>query len=70
MFRHPNPVVLQNAKQLSINLIQTIQSELQLYIQQQPPPVQSQVIQQSQLQQIQPGIHFDNFTFSLMHNIN
>ncbi|XP_023317783.1 trithorax group protein osa-like isoform X2 [Trichogramma pretiosum] len=52
---HPNPLALQSAKQLAINLIQTIQSELQSYIQQQPPPVQSQVIQQTQLQQIQPA---------------
>ncbi|XP_043465876.1 KH homology domain-containing protein 4-like isoform X2 [Leptopilina heterotoma] len=51
---HPNPPVLQNAKQLAINLIQTMQSELQSYIQQQPPPVQSQqVIPQPQIQQIQ-----------------
>ncbi|XP_031780890.1 extensin isoform X3 [Nasonia vitripennis] len=51
---HPNPVALQNAKQLAINLIQTMQSELQSYIQQQPPPVQSQqVIQQPSMQQIQ-----------------
>ncbi|XP_054004590.1 KH homology domain-containing protein 4-like isoform X3 [Hylaeus anthracinus] len=49
---HPKPEALQNAKQLAINLIQTMQSELQLYIQQQPPPVQSQqVIEQSQIQQ-------------------
>ncbi|XP_058801691.1 uncharacterized protein LOC131670256 isoform X2 [Phymastichus coffea] len=52
---HPNPVALQNAKQLAINLIQTIQSELQSYIQQQPPPVQQQVIQQPPMQQIQPA---------------
>ncbi|XP_051168026.1 uncharacterized protein LOC127285861 isoform X3 [Leptopilina boulardi] len=51
---HPNPPVLQNAKQLAINLIQTMQSELQSYIQQQPPPVQSQqVMPQPQIQQIQ-----------------
>ncbi|XP_076288665.1 uncharacterized protein LOC143213060 isoform X2 [Lasioglossum baleicum] len=49
---HPKPEALQNAKQLAINLIQTMQSELQSYIQQQPPPVQSQqVIEQSQIQQ-------------------
>lgn len=54
--RHPNPPVLQSAKQLAINLIQTMQSELQSYIQQQPPPVQSQqVIPQPQIQQIQQG---------------
>lgn len=53
-YRHPNHVALQNAKQLAINLIQTMQSELQSYIQQQPPPVQSQqVIQQPSIQQIQ-----------------
>lgn len=58
-YRHPNPVALQNAKQLAINLIQTIQSELQSYIQQQPPPIQSQqVMQQPSIQQIQQGIHF------------
>lgn len=52
LYRHPKPEALQNAKQLAINLIQTMQSELQLYIQQQPPPVQSQqVIEQSQIQQ-------------------
>lgn len=51
-FRHPKPEALQNAKQLAINLIQTIQAELQTYIQQQPPPVQpQQVIEQSQMQQ-------------------
>lgn len=50
--RHPKAEALQNAKQLAINLIQTMQSELQSYIQQQPPPVQSQqVIEQSQIQQ-------------------
>ncbi|XP_035726475.1 extensin-like isoform X1 [Vespa mandarinia] len=48
---HPKPEALQNAKQLAINLIQTMQSELQTYIQQQPPPVQSQqVIEQPQIQ--------------------
>jgi len=52
LFRHPKPEALQNAKQLAINLIQTIQSELQTYIQQQPPPVQpQQVIEQSQIPQ-------------------
>lgn len=57
IYRHPNPVALQNAKQLAINLIQTMQSELQSYIQQQPPPVQShQVMQQPSIQQIQQGI--------------
>lgn len=51
-FRHPKPEALQNAKQLAINLIQTIQSELQTYIQQQPPPVQpQQIIEQSQIPQ-------------------
>ncbi|XP_029659061.1 extensin-like isoform X2 [Formica exsecta] len=51
---HPKPEALQNAKQLAINLIQTIQSELQTYIQQQPPPVQpQQVIEQSQIPQTQ-----------------
>ncbi|XP_012282033.1 extensin-2 isoform X2 [Orussus abietinus] len=51
---HPKPEALQNAKQLAINLIQTMQSELQSYIQQQPPPVQSQqVMEQPQMQQIQ-----------------
>ncbi|XP_033214055.1 extensin-like [Belonocnema kinseyi] len=51
---HPDPPALQNAKQLAINLIQTMQSELQSFIQQQPPPVQSQqVIAQPQIQQIQ-----------------
>ncbi|EFN86500.1 extensin isoform X2 [Harpegnathos saltator] len=51
---HPKPEALQNAKQLAINLIQTIQSELQTYIQQQPPPVQpQQVMEQSQIQQTQ-----------------
>lgn len=51
-YRHPKPEALQNAKQLAVNLIQTMQSELQSYIQQQPPPVQSQqVIEQSQIQQ-------------------
>lgn len=50
--RHLKPEALQNAKQLAINLIQTIQSELQTYIQQQPPPVQpQQVIEQSQIPQ-------------------
>lgn len=52
LYRHPKPEALQNAKQLAINLIQTMQSELQSYIQQQPPPVQSQqVIEQSQIPQ-------------------
>lgn len=52
LHRHPKQESLQNAKQLAINLIQTMQSELQSYIQQQPPPVQSQqVIEQSQIQQ-------------------
>ena len=45
---------MQNAKQLAINLIQTMQSELQSYIQQQPPPVQSQPVQMQQ--QMQQGI--------------
>lgn len=48
-------MALQNAKQLAINLIQTIQSELQSYIQQQPPPIQQQVIQQPPMQQMQQG---------------
>jgi len=52
LLRHLKPEALQNAKQLAINLIQTIQSELQTYIQQQPPPVQpQQVIEQSQISQ-------------------
>lgn len=64
MFRHPKPEALQNAKQLAINLIQTIQSELQTYIQQQPPPVQpQQVIEQSQISQSMYFIayHFQNY---------
>nr|XP_046492886.1 KH homology domain-containing protein 4-like isoform X5 [Neodiprion pinetum] len=51
---HSKPVALQNAKQLAINLIQTMQSELLSYIQQQPPPVQTQqVIEQPHVHQIQ-----------------
>ncbi|XP_012259020.2 altered inheritance of mitochondria protein 3-like isoform X2 [Athalia rosae] len=50
---HIKAEVLQNAKQLAINLIQTMQSELQSYIQQQPPPIQPQVIEQPHIQQIQ-----------------
>lgn len=56
-FRCPNPSALQKAKELAINLIQTIQSELQSFIQTQPPhnsttAVQpQQVMQQPQLQQ-------------------
>lgn len=61
MYRHPKPEALQNAKQLAINLIQTMQSELQSYIQQQPPPVQSQqVIEQSQMPQSMNQLHFIN----------
>jgi len=52
LVRHLKPEALQHAKHLAINLIQTIQSELPTYIQQQPPPVQpQQVIEQSQISQ-------------------
>ncbi|XP_066590962.1 uncharacterized protein [Prorops nasuta] len=51
---HPKSEALQNAKQLAINLIQTMQSELQTFIQQQPPPVQSQqIIEQPHVQSTQ-----------------
>ncbi|KAJ8669128.1 hypothetical protein QAD02_000387 [Eretmocerus hayati] len=52
---HPSPVALQNAKQLAINLIQTMQSELQAYVQQQPPPVQSQQVVQQSMQHMPPA---------------
>ncbi|XP_015120922.1 extensin isoform X2 [Diachasma alloeum] len=67
---HSKPEALQNAKQLAINLIQTMQSELQAYIQQQPPPVQSQqVIETSQLQQIQQA-HFQTMNIGALGQSN
>ncbi|XP_063990671.1 uncharacterized protein LOC135169529 isoform X3 [Diachasmimorpha longicaudata] len=67
---HLKPEALQNAKQLVINLIQTMQSELQAYIQQQPPPVQSQqVIETSQLQQIQQA-HFQTMNIGALGQSN
>lgn len=64
-YRHPKPEALQNAKQLAINLIQTMQSELQAFIQQQPPPVQpQQVLEAPPIQQIQQGIIIFNFLIS------
>lgn len=60
---------------MAINLIQTIQSELQTYIQQQPPPVQpQQVIEQSQIPQSMYFIVFNfqnyqNYTQKLCNNI-
>ncbi|XP_034940566.1 extensin-like isoform X2 [Chelonus insularis] len=67
---HPKPEALQNAKQLVINLIQTIQSELQSYIQQQPPPIQpQQVLETSQIQQIQQA-HFQTMNIGALTQSN
>ncbi|KAF7997795.1 hypothetical protein HCN44_009193 [Aphidius gifuensis] len=68
--QHPKTELLQTAKQLAINLIQTMQSELQSYIQQQPPPVQSQqVLETSQLQQIQQA-HFQTMNIGALGQSN
>ncbi|KAK0181236.1 hypothetical protein PV327_003537 [Microctonus hyperodae] len=67
---HPKPDALQNAKQLAINLIQTMQSELQSYIQQQPPPVQPQQVLETQpIQQIQQA-HFQTMNIGALAQSN
>ncbi|XP_043277485.1 extensin-like isoform X2 [Venturia canescens] len=61
---------LQNAKQLGINLIQTMQSELQSFIQQQPPPVQQQqILEAPPIQQIQQA-HFQTMNIGALTQSN
>ncbi|XP_057341321.1 uncharacterized protein LOC130678236 [Microplitis mediator] len=67
---HPKPEALQNAKQLAINLIQTMQSEFQSFIQQQLPPIQpQQVIETPQIQQIQQA-HFQTMNIGALTQSN
>ncbi|CAG5100365.1 Similar to khdc4: KH homology domain-containing protein 4 (Xenopus laevis) [Cotesia congregata] len=67
---HPKSEALQNAKQLAINLIQTMQSEFQSFIQQQLPPIQpQQVLENRPIQQIQQT-HFQTMNIGALTQSN